>query len=112
MIDWCLDPPDILDTAGLTNHLTAAGLANEVRDALAEPGPPLGALPGASLGEAEQAWWHFFNYFGAAEVRSQIEAAQDRFDKAPTYENLNLVVALREAELRLIAGETGGENSA
>lgn len=101
---------DVLDSAGLMDHLTSSGLAEEVGFVLsAQPVPlPAYAGPDAMPAEAESGWWHIFGFLNVEHLRQEIAMAEAALARDMTRENQARHQALKEALLKVQSGETDG----
>ena len=67
---------------------------------------PAFAAPGAPLAEVVEGWRHFFGLSHREPLGEELAAAQRDFEANPTPDAERRVLALREAQNRLNAGET------
>ena len=95
---------DVLDSAGLMNHLTASGFAAEAELLLSDRSMPLPSGSGldAMPAEAESAWWHFFSLLNKPQLDEQIETARAEFDRCPSATTQERLVTLTAARLALM----------
>ena len=93
-----------LDSPALIDHLAEIGLGEQVAEVRACA--PAFAAPGAPLADVAEGWWHFFGFSRRERLREELAAAQRDFEANPTPRAERRVLALREAQNRLNAGET------
>ena len=95
IIQW-YDSAEMLDSAGLRNHLTASGHAAAAEQALAARPMPLPACagPAAMPAEAEAGWWHFFGLLNRPRLEEEVAAAQAAFTRSPNPAAQDRLVAL------------------
>jgi len=103
---------DVLDSAGLMDHLARAGLGEFAAELLRDPSLPLAARPDAQPKEALDGWWHFFGLLrGEAELLEDQAAAErawtDSTDPDGQERALRRLVRLRTAISALRRGEWG-----
>ena len=103
MLHWH-DSADVLDSAGLMNHLTASGFAAEAELLLSGRSMPLpnssdlDAMPA----EAESAWWHFFQLLNKPQLDEQIASARAEFERRPSATTQERLITLTAARLALL----------
>ena len=94
-------PP--LDSARLIDHLAEIGLGEAVGEA--RRAAPAFAAPGAPLAEVREGWWHFFGFSHRERLDEELAAATREFAASPSPRAERRLLALREAQNRLNAGE-------
>ena len=101
---------DILDSPGLMSHLTLSGLQAEAEQVLASAPVPLPACasPVAMPAEAEAGWWHIFGFLSMQRLGEEIALANASFQKDPTIQNQNRLIALKTALNKVVSGEPDG----
>ncbi len=95
--------PEALDSAALIDHLAEIGLGEQVGEARAAA--QSFAAPGAPLAEVAEGWWHFFGFSHRERLAEELAAVQREFAAAPNLRLQRRLLALREAQNRLNAGE-------
>ncbi|MGE4045346.1 MAG: DNA primase [Acetobacteraceae bacterium] len=106
ILAWA-DHADVLDSAGLIDHLTTSGLQADVEHVLASlPVPlPASASPDAAPTEAQTGWWYFFGLLNIDRLRQEVAAAEAAFIRDYTPETQARHVALLEALLKAQSGD-------
>ncbi|MBV9735734.1 MAG: DNA primase [Acidisphaera sp.] len=96
-----------LDSAGLMNHLTEAGLAAEAVQALsAVPVPlPACASPEAMPAEAEEGWWHIFGFLRLDRLEQEVASAEDECRRQLDERTQARLLVLVSALSRVRSGE-------
>jgi DNA primase len=104
---WLADA-ELLDSAGLMDHLAAQGLGEALSWAIGAEDLPLAARPEAQPKEALDGWWHFFGF-----LRGEEELSRDRAEAMRLLAETNdptaqqRLIRLTEALAELRRGETG-----
>ncbi|MGH7042122.1 MAG: DNA primase, partial [Acetobacteraceae bacterium] len=108
LTEWA-EQADVLDSAGVMDHLTASGLAAEAARVLAAPVLPLPdvASTEAMPGEAEAGWWHFFSLMHRDRLEAEVAEARCAFDLRADAETHTRLLALLTALNALRRGEQG-----
>jgi DNA primase len=98
---------EALDSAGLMDHLTEAGLATAAAQALGVAPLPQAtfAMPGAMPAEAEAGWWHIFGLMHRNRLEEEVTAAMREFTTRPDEANQRRLTALCTARNALRRGE-------
>ncbi len=98
MLHWW-DDADVLDSAGLMNHLQCSGLHDQAQRVLADQPTPLTACarPGAMPAEAEKGWWHFFHLLRHDQIEQERVAANREFSRTGDPAKLELALGLHRA---------------
>ncbi len=94
-----------LDSPALFDHLAEIGLGAQVGEVRACA--PAFAAPGAPLADVAEGWWHFFGFSHRERLGEELAAAQRDFAANPNPRTQRRLVALREAQNRLAAGDSG-----
>ncbi len=94
-----------LDSPALFDHLAEIGLGEQVAEVRACA--PAFAAPGAPLAEVAEGWWHFFGFSHRERLGEELAAAQRDFAANPDPRTERRLVALREAQNSLAAGDPG-----
>jgi hypothetical protein len=109
MLAW-LDDAQTLDAASLMDHLRASGHADDadlltaaVRTAL-----PPGAREGAMPAEALETFWHFVGLLRRSSLQEELSQAQQAFARRCDDATQRRVIALRNVQQRLYAGDPAG----
>lgn len=99
-----------LDSPDLMNHLTQAGLAADVAQALAGIPVPLPACACADAmpAEAEAGWWHIFGLMHRSRLEQEVAAAARAFAQHADTQAEQRLVALRRVLNEVSCGEQGG----
>ena len=112
--DWA-DHVNVLDSAGLIDHLTSSGMRKEVEAVLSATPMPLPAeyvSPDIMPAEAEAGWWHLYGLMHRDRLEEEVAAASRAFAATADAVAARRLIALSEARLRLAGGEFGPEPEA
>jgi DNA primase len=100
-----------LDSASLMNHLTHCGLAAEAAQALS-------AVPSAKKGSASsdlmpsqiaERWWEMCHFIRRNQLETDIRRAERQYAESGDESAYTLLIALRQAQIRLNRGEFGDD---
>ena len=95
---------EMLDSAGLINHLHTLGLSEELSCVLDET--PSCGRPGAQPAEAEAGWWHFYGLMHRDGLENAVQTARRHYEGNPDdADALGRFNALCQAAFRLRRGE-------
>ena len=95
---------EMLDSAGLINHLHTLGLSDELSCVLDET--PSCGRPGAQPAEAEAGWWHFYGLMHRDGLEHAVQTARENYEGNPDdADALSRFNALCQAAFRLRRGE-------
>lgn len=105
---------DRLDSAGLMDHLSSAGLTADVEQVMAPVPVPLPACSAATAMPAEAAtgWWHIFGFLNVDRLREELTLAEAEAARNLTGDTVRRQVALKEALLKVQRGEPDGADLA
>ena len=105
---------DRLDSAGLMDHLSSAGLSADVEQVMAPVPVPLPACSAATAMPAEAAtgWWHIFGFLNVDRLREELTLAEAEAARNLTGDTVRRQVALKEALLKVQRGEPDGADLA
>ena len=105
---------DRLDSAGLMDHLSSAGLSADVEQVMAPVPVPLPACSAATAMPAEAAtgWWHIFGFLNVDRLREELTLAETEAARNLTGDTVRRQVALKEALLKVQRGEPDGADLA
>jgi DNA primase len=98
-----LNSPPVLDSPRLFDHLAEIGLGELVASVRADA--PAFAAPGAPLAEVAEGWWHFFAFSHRERLAEELAAARRDFAANPDPRTERRLVALRQAQNSLAAGD-------
>ncbi len=102
LLDWA-EQADVLDSAGLTNHLTISGLMAEAKQIRALA--PAFARADAMPSEAEAGWWHIFGLMNLPRLLEERAAAQQAAGADMNAATQHRLIALNLALDRVTAAE-------
>jgi DNA primase len=113
ILAWA-DHADVLDSAGLTDHLTNSGLQADVEHVLASKPVPLPACASAEAlpEEARTGWWHIFELSNAQQLQQEIEHARVEYVRDSTQENLRRFIGLLDEMTKIRRNNPGGDDLA
>ena len=95
---------EMLDSAGLINHLHTLGLSDELSCVLDET--PSCGRPEAQPAEAEAGWWHFYGLMHRDGLEGAVQTARQHYEGNPDdADALGRLTALCQAAFRLRRGE-------
>ena len=105
---------DRLDSDGLMDHLSSAGLSADVEQVMAPVPVPLPACSAATAMPAEAAtgWWHIFGFLNVDRLREELTLAEAEAARNLTGDTVRRQVALKEALLKVQRGEPDGADLA
>jgi len=106
---WASDV-DRLDSEGLMDHLSSAGLSADVEQVMAPVPVPLPECSAATamLADAATGWWHIFGFLNVDRLREELTLAEAEAARNLTNDTVRRQVALKEALLRVQRGEPDG----
>ena len=101
---------DNLDSQGLMDHLSSAGLSADVEQVMAPVPVPLPECAAAAAMPAEAAtgWWHIFGFLNVDRLREELTLAEAEVARNLTGDTTRRQVALKEALLKVQRGEPDG----